>query len=172
MGKMSFNEAIERILSLRQNLTRDKVLRMVEEKKRKANGFFTNAAAARVLASELGVEIEAMPFHPKVLIRDLVSGLNDVTVTGRVTSVYPLNTFIRPDLTEGKVANLLIADETGILKVVLWNEKTSVLEEENVGQGQAIRVSHGYVREGRSGRLEIHIGSKGSIKVLSSNAEE
>ena len=172
MGKMSFNETIERILSSRQDLSRDEVLGMIEEKKKKANGFFTNAVAARLLASELGVEIGPMLFQPKVQIRDLVSGLNDITVTGRVTSVYPPNTFSRPDLTKGKVANLLIADETGILRVVLWDEKTTILEEGKIGQGQVIRVTHGYVREGRSGRLEIHVGSKGSIQVLPSNPKE
>jgi replication factor A1 len=172
MGRMNFNETVERILSSRQDLSRDEVLGMIEEKKKKANGFFTNAVAARLLALELGVAIGTMPFQPKVQIGDLVSGLNDITVTGRVTSVYPPNTFSRPDLTEGKVANLLIADETDMLRVVLWDEKTSILEEGKVGQGQVIRVSHGYVREGRSGRLEVHVGSKGSIEVLLSSAKE
>jgi replication factor A1 len=167
---MSFNETIEHILSSRHDLTRSEVLKMIEEKKRKADGFFTNEAAARLVASELGIEIRHIPFHPEVLIRNLVSGLNDVTVIGQVTAVYPPHTFTRSDWTEGKVANLLFADETGTLKAVLWDEKTNVVEEGNVEQGQTIRISHGYVREGRSGKLEIHVGSRGNIETLPSNA--
>lgn len=143
---------------------------MVEEKNREANGFFTKETAVRLVASELGIEIRHTPFHPEVLLRNLVSGLNDVTVIGQVTTVYPPHTFTRSDLTEGKVANLLFADETGTLKAVLWDEKTNVVEEGNVEQGQTIRISHGYVREGRSGKLEIHVGSRGNIEILTSNA--
>ena len=145
---------------------------MIEKKKREARGFFTNEVAARLVASELGLEIRHEPFQSEVLIRDLVSGLRDVTVTGRVIAVYPPKTFTRSDWTEGRVAHLLIADKTGTLKVVLWDEKTSLVEAGNVEQEQIIRVSHGYVREGRSGKLELHVGLRGSIQIFPSDALE
>lgn len=172
VDNMSFNEVIEQILSSRPVLTREEVLKMIEKKKREAMGFFTNEVAARLVASQLGLEIQYDPFQSKVLVRDLVSGLRDVTVTGRVMAVYPPKTFTRSDWTEGRVAHLLIADKTGTLKVVLWDKKTSLIEAGNVEQEQIVRVSHGYVREGRSGKLELHVGLRGSIQTLPSDALE
>ena len=169
---MGLEEIVQRILSFRGDLTREEVLGMIEEKKRTAEGFFTDETAARIVASELGVEVLRKPFRPEVWIQDLVSGLNDVTVVGRAIGVYPPQTFNRPDGTEGKVVRLLIADKTGTLKVVLWDDKVGLIEGRKVETGRIIKVSHGYVREGLNGRLELHVGLRGDVQVSPPNAVE
>jgi len=169
---MDLEEIVQRILSSRGDLTREKVIGMIEEKKRTAGGFLTDEAAARIVASELGVEVLREPIRPEVWIRDLVSGLNDATVVGRAIAVYPPQTFNRPDGTEGRVARLLIGDKTGTLKVVLWDDKVSLVEGRKVETGQIIKVSHGYVREGLDGRLELHVGLRGDAQVSPPGAVE
>ncbi|KPV61569.1 MAG: Replication factor A [Candidatus Bathyarchaeota archaeon BA1] len=162
---MSIEEIIQRILSSRKDLTREEVLRRIEDKKEMARGYFTDETSARIVASELGVEISLKTFRPEVSIQDLVSGLNDVTLTGRVIIIYPLQTFTRPDATGGRVARLLIADKSGTLKVVLWDDKVGLVETGGIERGQIVRVSHGYVREGLDGKLELHVGLRGDIQV-------
>ena len=169
---MSLEKIIKQILSSRANLTRQEVHKMIEKKKEGAGEFFTDETAARIVASELGVEIFQKPFRLEILIQDLVSGLNDVTVAGRVIAVYPLQTYTRRDLTEGKFARLLIADRSGTLKVVLWDDKTDLVETGKVEQGQIIKVSHGYVREGLDGKLELHVGSRGDVQISPPDAAE
>jgi replication factor A1 len=162
---MGSENIVEQILSSRPDLTRQEVHKMIEKKKEGVGEFFTDETAARIVASELGVEIVQKPLQLEILIQDLVSGLNDVTVAGRVVTVYPLKTFTRRDLTEGKFARLLIADRSGTLKVVLWDDKTDLVETGKFEQGQIIKVSHGYVREGLDGKLELHVGSRGNIQI-------
>jgi len=162
---MSLEEIVERILSFRPDLTHEEVLKMIEKKKKGAEEFFTDEAAARIVASELGVEIVREPFRLEVMIQDLVSGLNDVTVTGRVITIHPAQTYIRPDLTEGRFARLFIADKSGTLKVILWDDKADLVEARKVEQGQIIKVSHGYVREGLDGKLELHVGLRGDVQI-------
>lgn len=146
---------------------------MIEEKKKTAEGYFTDEVAARIVALELRVEVPWWkPFRPEVLIQDLVSGLNDVTVIGRVITVYPVQTFTRPDRTEGRVMRLLIADKTGTSRVVLWDDKTSLAEPSKIKRGQIIKVSHGYVREGLDGKLELHVGRRGEVQVSPSGVVE
>ena len=169
---MGLKEIVQRILSSRGDLTREEVLELIEEKKGTAEGFFTDEAAARIVAAELGVEVLREPFRPEAWIRDLVSGLNDVTVVGRAIAAYPPQTFTRPDGTEGKVARLLIADKTGTLKVVLWDDKVSLIGVRKVEPGGIIKVSHGYVREGLNGRLELHVGLRGDVQVSPPGAVE
>lgn len=162
---MSFEEVVEQILSNRQDLTREELLEMIQKKKEGSQEFFTDDAAARIVALELGVEILKKPLQLKVLFRDLVSGLNDVTVTGSVVDIYPPQTFTRQDQTEGKFARLVIRDKSGILRVVLWNEKTDSVEAGKVKLGNTVKVLHGYVREGLNGKPELHVGSRGKLQV-------
>jgi len=170
---MGFEDIVDRILSSRRELTRDQLLSMIEEKKGTAEGYFTDEVAARIIALELGVEVPWWePFRPEVLIKDLISGLNDVTVMGRVITLYPVRTFTRPDGTEGRVMRLVIADKTGTLRVVLWDDKTSLAEPGKVERGQIIKVSHGYLRKGLDGRLELHVGMRGEVQVAPSGVVE
>jgi replication factor A1 len=169
---MSIEAMIEKILQSKQGLTREEVLKKVEEKKKITEGFLTDETAVRLVASELGVEIPRGSFRHEVLIKDLISGLNAITVVGRITRIYPVQTFIRSDITEGKVAHLLISDKTGELKVVLWNDKVSIVENGKVEEGQIVRVAHGYTREGRNGKLELHLSERGNLQVLSPEEEK
>jgi replication factor A1 len=169
---MGLDEVVQLILSVRIDLTREEVLRLVEEKKREAEGYFTDEGAARVVASDLGVDVPQKLFRSQVLIRDLISGLSDVTVTGRVIIVYPPKVFPRSDGTRGKVARLLIADESGMLKVALWDEKADLAEAGKIEGGQVVRFSHGYTREGINVKLELHIGLRGDIQVSPPEAVE
>jgi len=163
---VDLEQIIQQILIVRRDLSREDVLRKIYEKKRSAEDYFLDEVAARLVASDLGVEVPSAEdaFHPEIAVKDLVSGLNDVTVVGRVIIVYPIQTFPRPDLTEGKVARLLLSDKTGSLRLVLWNDKIHLVDSGKIRQGQIVRVLHGYVREGIDGKLELHLGRKGELQ--------
>lgn len=168
---MSIEAIIEKILQFRQDLTQEEILKRTEEKKKMAKGFLTDEAAVRIVASELGVRIPRKPFRHEISIKHLISGLNAVTVVGRITRIYPIQTFVRSDMTEGKVAHLVIFDNTGELKVVLWNGKTRIIENKKIEEGQTVRVTHGYTREGRNGKIELHLNERGDLQVLPTEEE-
>ena len=163
---MDLEETIKRILSSRSDIKRKEILEMIKKKKIGAGDFLTDETAARIAASDLGVAIVQKPIRLKIQIQDLVSGLNDVTVVGQVTTVYPPKAFIRRDLTEGKLARLLVVDNSGTLRVVLWDDKVELVESGKIQGKQTIRISHGYVREGLDGNLEINLGTRGTINIL------
>jgi DNA polymerase III alpha subunit len=60
---------------------------------------------------------------------------------------------------------LLIADKSGILRVVLWNSKASLVESGKIKNGQIIRFLHCYTKEDRSGKVELHVGEKGDFEI-------
>ncbi|MFQ6095733.1 MAG: OB-fold nucleic acid binding domain-containing protein [Candidatus Bathyarchaeia archaeon] len=161
---MTVDSIIQQILASRRDLRREEILRMIEEKVRSAKGYFTDEAAARIVASELGVKTPRKRL-PEMLVKNLVSGLNDVTVTGRIVYVSPSQRFTRSDEIEGLVKRLLIADKSGMIKVVLWNDKAKRADELDMRPGQIVRLLHGYVREGFDGRLELNLGRRGEIEL-------
>ena len=101
-------------------------------------------------------------------IEGLSLGQNDVNVRGRVLGVEPVRTFDRDDGSEGKVANLVLGDETGRVRVTLWDEQADTVEE--VSEGVSVEVVDGYVRE-RDGDLELHVGNRGAIEELDEDIE-
>jgi replication factor A1 len=166
MSKMNLEEIVDLILSSRSDLKRKEIMEIIDKKKSEAGDFLTDETAARIAASELGVEIVKKPFRLKIQIQDLISGLNDVTVDGQVVAIYPPKTFTRRDWTEGKVASILISDNSGTLRVVLWDDKVELVESGKIKQKQTIKISHGYTREGLDGNPELHLGQRGRIKII------
>jgi len=171
---VDLEQIVQQILVSRRDLSRNDVLKKIYEKKRSAEDYFLDEVAARIVAAELGVEIqgENEAFSGEISIKDLVSGLNDVTIVARVIAVYPVQTFSRSDLTEGKVMRMLLADGTGTLKLVLWDDKIELIEAGRMQQGQIVRVLHGYVRESLDGKLELHLGKKGDLEISPRDVDE
>ncbi len=164
---MDLEQIVQHILTVRHDLSQEDILKKIYEKKRSAEDYFIDEVAARLVASELGVELPNTEdsLRPEIAIKDLVTGLNNVTIIGKVTEIYPVQTFSRSDLTEGKVARLLLVGKTGTIKVVLWDEQVQPVEAEKIQPGQRIKVSHGYVREGLNGKPELHVGKRGELKI-------
>ena len=167
----SIEEIIRRILALRPELTREAVERLIDEERARAAGLLTREAAAHLVASALGVEGAGEPIEAKMRIGSLTSGLNDVSVTGRVIHIYPSRSFRRSDGREGKVLRILLGDSTGVVSTVFWDERAEQLERSGVKPGKIIRVLHGYTRE-RFGEVELNVGRRGRVYLEPLNAVE
>ena len=163
---MELDAIINKIISLNPEINRQEIIEMIKNKKIKSGNFLTDETAARIIASDLGIKIVKPPIELKIQIKDLISGLNDVTLVVKLISVFPPKTFKRRDWTEGKFATLLVSDKSGTLRVVLWDKNADLIETGMIQKDQIIQISHGYVREGLGGQPELHMGNKGKIKIL------
>jgi ssDNA-binding replication factor A large subunit len=162
---MAIEEVIKRIQSRRRELSREQILEKLEDKKRKTGGFISDEVLLRMIASEFGVEIKNNEVLTPLMLslRDLVPGLNNVTVIGRVVAVFSPKAF--EGNRSGKFASLLITDKSGVLRVVLWNDNTGLVESGCLRTGQIIRFAHGYTRDDRTGQVELHIGEKSTVEI-------
>jgi replication factor A1 len=105
------------------------------------------------------VEIDVTPGDDST-IDSLTLGQSDVTVRGLVLGTEGVRTFTRDDDSEGRVSNLTIGDETGRIRVTLWDDRADRAEE--LESGTAVEIVDGYVRE-REGALELHVGDRGAV---------
>jgi len=161
--RMVVDSIIQQILASRRDLTHEEIADMIEEKVKNAKGYFTREIAAQMVASELGVQTPRGDLQPKIMIKNLVSGLTDVTIIGRVIHISSSQRFTRADGTEGAARRLVMADKSGVLKITLWDEKA---ESEDIKIGHVVKFSHGYVREGLDGKVELNLGTRGEIEVV------
>ncbi|MGY5877030.1 MAG: GNAT family N-acetyltransferase [Candidatus Thorarchaeota archaeon] len=94
-------------------------------------------------------------------IRDLHTGNKQITVEGRVEKLEsPRIVTSRKTGEELKVVNAVLADETGSIKFVLWNDQIRQVEE-----GSRIRIENGYVKDFRD-ELQLGVGQWGMIITL------
>jgi replication factor A1 len=87
-------------------------------------------------------------------------GQSDVALTGQVLDTGEVRTFDRDDGSEGQVANITLGDETGRIRVTLWDERAPRVEE--LSPGTTVEIVDGYVRE-RDGDIELHVGDRGRV---------
>nr|3DM3_A Chain A, Replication factor A [Methanocaldococcus jannaschii]3DM3_B Chain B, Replication factor A [Methanocaldococcus jannaschii]3DM3_C Chain C, Replication factor A [Methanocaldococcus jannaschii] len=81
-------------------------------------------------------------------IGELSPGMT-ATFEGEVISALPIKEFKRADGSIGKLKSFIVRDETGSIRVTLWDNLTDI----DVGRGDYVRV-RGYIREGYYGGLE------------------
>jgi replication factor A1 len=165
---MTTEEIIQQILSKCPEISREEVLERLKTEKSRTSNLIADVTLLRMIAAKYGVEIPSdRVYDRKLSISHLVPNLNDVTVTGRVVAVYPPKTF--EGKRSGKFASLMIADNEGILRVILWNDKVNLIESGELKTDQVSRFSHGYTREDRNGKVELHLGSKSVIETNPQN---
>ncbi len=161
---MAVQQLVKCILSRNPEVTEEEIMRRLEKERRKTNGLISDETLLRIVAAGLGVEIQKeRTSTPALLVAGLLPSFNDVTVIGRVTAVFSTKTF--EGNRSGRLASFLMADKSGMLRVVLWNSKVDLLESQHVKVGQIVRVSHGYTKEGYGGETELHVGEKCEIEV-------
>lgn len=165
---MDLESIIEKILSARIELTREDVVRMIEDKKKEFLGFLNDEGAAFIIAQELGVDLERESFTVEdVNISDLIPGLRSVTVKGRIVGIREPVEFTRSDGSKGVVQRITLKGEEGkLLEVILWDDHVEKFKELKASYGDLIRVRSGYTREGLNGRVELHLGKRSSLEVL------
>ncbi|HET8687179.1 MAG TPA: OB-fold nucleic acid binding domain-containing protein, partial [Methanosarcina sp.] len=92
-----------------------------------------------------------------VKVADITDENNNVSFIGKVVSAFEVKEFTRDDGTVGRVGNLIVGDETGKIRITLWDNVADIIKTGKIKVGQTIQIS-GYVRLGYSG-VEVHVGN-------------
>ncbi len=140
-------------------ISKEEFTRKVEEKVEQMSGLCDTKTAAMLVAHDLGAsDTEKKEIHK---ISDITPNSGNVKIIAKVMSVFPAREFNRNDGTTGRVANVIAADETGSIRLTLWDEKADIVKNENIEIGKNYQIA-GYVKEGYSG-IEVNIGNNGVL---------
>ena len=168
---MTVEEIIQKILSKHPEVNREQLLGWLNDEKEKTGGLIAEATLLRFIAAKFGVEISLnKALDHRLSTGLLVPNLNNVTVTGRIVAIYQAKTY--EGKKPGKYASLILADKDGTLRVMLWNNKADLVESGEVKAGQVARFSHGYTREDRDGKTELHLGDKSQVETCPQDAKD
>ncbi len=163
----NLNSIIEEILKKTSGLTRDDIISLIQEKKKKiGSGYLTDTGAAYLVAADLGVSLE-FNLPSTVEIKDLYIGANSVNVNCRVCSVSKLKKYVKKDSAEGYLLLFTVFDKTGLVKCYAWDSKAEEIMAMNLKPNDAIQIKKAYVKLDFDNTPSLHIGQKGSVERIS-----
>ncbi|MBQ6629009.1 MAG: replication protein A [Methanobrevibacter sp.] len=102
--------------------------------------------------------LEKTIYNPKK-IEDLDEDEEDTIIIGRIIEINDLRTFDRDTGDEGHVRNIEIADDTGAIRVALWDK--DALKEREIGDG--IKLQNPRLALNMDNRLEANVSSATTI---------
>ena len=103
---------------------------------------------------------EPVPHWTK--IGDLREGLGSVNVAALATQIGEAREFVRRDGTQGRVVSVLLEDDTGTVRLSLWDDDVDLTE--NIQSGDVVVVENGYTKAGFQG-VDLNVGRNGRVHV-------
>ncbi|MFH1590518.1 MAG: DUF2240 family protein [archaeon] len=164
MIKMPFEDILKKITE-KTGKTDGELQGMVKAKMDQLSGLISKEGAAHIIANELGVKL--FDFPEKVKISELLEGMRDITIDGRVVQVYEVREF-DTGTRKGKVGAFLLGDESGVVRIVLWNDQADKLA--TLEQNGVIRIKNAFVKKNND-RLEMHLNERSEIEKAPADAK-
>ncbi len=156
MASDNYSRILERI-ARSANLSKEEIEGKIEAKRNKLSGLISKEGAAQIIASELGISFE----NEKLKIDELIPGMRNVNITGKVINISPIRTFRTKNDKESKVVNLWVADSSSNIRIVLWDTNhVELVEREEIKESVVIEVKNATMRDN-----ELHLGNFSEIKL-------
>jgi len=157
MIKIPYEQIVEKIKK-EANISESEINDKIDAKMKQLSGLISKEGAAHIVANELGIKLfEAT--SGKLQIKNILVGLRNVETVGKVTQKYELREFKKEDRS-GKVASLMIGDETGSIRVVMWGDQADNIN--NLKENDVVKIVGSYVRE-NNGYKELHLNDKSKL---------
>jgi replication factor A1 len=158
---MPENQIIQKIIDS-TGLDRAEIERRVTDKQQELSGLVSKEGAAYIVAKELGLDL-FQRVKRRLEIRNIAPGIKNLNLTARVYRIFEPREF-EIDGKKSAVANILLADQTGIVRLSLWDRQINLLSE--LKPGLAVEVFRAYTKADNRGEIEIRLSKRGGLKVL------
>ncbi|MBS3062604.1 MAG: hypothetical protein J4203_01920 [Candidatus Diapherotrites archaeon] len=159
-------EAVVKKIIVYTGKARADIEKLMEAKKEKFAGLLTEAGAAFLVAKELGVDLE---FEKNIATRlklgQLEEGMNNVDLEVGVKQVFQPKKFEKGEK-KGRLCNLLVADDSGEMRLTVWHNDVKKLEDEKIERGAALLLKNCYVTAFND-KKQLNLGYNGQMIVLS-----
>lgn len=158
MLQARYKEFVIRI-SKESGLSQEELEKRIKQKQISLGGLVSLEGASLIVASELGIKFDMQ----RVKVSGLMVGMRSVDILGKITRIYPVKTYKQKDGREGKIGSFVLADDTGSVRVVLWDTMhIALLEEKRLEEGNVIFLKKADVRG--TDIKELHLGGKSALE--------
>ncbi|WP_371801945.1 hypothetical protein [Candidatus Lokiarchaeum ossiferum] len=171
---MDFEETIQKIIE-KTGRARNDIKKLIQEQIEELSGLIDEEGAIVIVAKNLGIDLksnqEAANMEVDQKIIDLKPRMNANTV-GRIVEIEDIRKFNKKDGSQGVLLPFIIEDTSNMIRCLAWGENhAQILQENGFSSGEIVRIVNGFIKEGRTGALEIHIGGKSRIQLQPDNVD-
>ena len=157
----TLNEIVKEV-SKHSGIAEEEIRKKIEEKQLELSGLVSAEGAAYIVARELGVNL-LKETKRQLKIKNIVSGMRSVDVIGRVVNISEKRDFEKRGRS-GSVINLTIGDDTGTIRLSLWNDEIGIADD--LKEGDIVRVTGGYTKVDSRGNPELRLGKMGRLEKI------
>jgi len=158
---MLSEEEIVTLIAEKSGLQVSEVTERVEAKEAEFAGLVSRLGAAYIVGKELGVDL-VKPVSKDLKLKNVVPGMRNVTFVAKIVEVGQLRKFESDD-GEGAVLNIILGDESGFVRLSLWDDKAREAVDK-LAAGQVWQVIGGYALKDSFGNVEVRLGKWGNLK--------
>lgn len=171
---MDFEETIQKIIE-KTGRARNDIKKLIQEQIEELSGLIDEEGAIVIVAKNLGIDLksnqEAANMEVDQKIDDLKPRMNTNAV-GRIVEIEDIRKFNKKDGSQGVLLPFIIEDSSNMIRCLAWGENhAQILQENGFSSGEIVRIVNGFVKEGRTGALEIHVGGKSRIQLQPDNVD-
>lgn len=146
-------------------LSRTDIESKIKIKMGELQDLISKEGAAHIIANELNVKLFDGT-NKTLKIKQIQAGLNSVNTLGKVININDIRTYQKAGR-QGRIGSIFMGDETGSIRVVIWDEKLIDLIKE-IKQGDILKISNAYSKQNNNFK-EIHLGSKSQLIINPEN---
>lgn len=159
MIKIPLQQIIETITK-ESGLSETEINNKINQKLNQLSGLISKEGAAHIIANELGIKLFEQT-SGKLQIKNIIPGMRSVETIGKVNQIFEVREF-QSQNRSGKVGSIVIGDETGVIRLVMWGSQTDNISKLN--QGDIVKIENAYCRENQ-GRKEIHMNDRSALTI-------
>lgn len=147
--------------------SKEELEKLVKNKVDELSGLVSEEGAIYIIANDFGIRLDVD--RPKRTVEfkkiiEITEPKEPISFKCKVIRKYDKVTFSSASGGEGNVQSMLVGDDSAVIRLVFWNDKTALLE--NIHEGDVLSITNAYTRENNnSERIEIHYGQYSDIEV-------
>ena len=172
----SVDELYQQLLDL--GMSEKELEKKIRNKVEEFGGFMSKQGVLFIIARENGLELrspeidgylydeleEEVDYDEFTIdISDVKEGMTNIVLLGKILRAQKIREFVRKDQSVGKVSSFLFGDLTGIMKIILWDDKANIVNQEYFKPNELVRIISGYAKLGQNEAIEVHLGKKGTV---------
>lgn len=160
-------EIVEKVIEKIREITgksREEILEEIKEKEKEFFGLVSFEGAAKLVARDYGLNLEDFTiFTP---LGELVEGMKNVSLKARIVRIFPPKEFERKDGSKGRISIVILGDNSGFARLILWDKQTEIIENKEIQEGDVIRIYGARTRENIFGGIDIILSKFSSIEEI------
>lgn len=161
---LSVEELVSEI-SGKTEKSEEEIKKLIKDKQVELSDLVSEEGAAYIVGRELGVEL-IKDTKRELKIANIVPDMRNVDVVARVAGVFDVREFEKNGK-KGKVSSLILSDDTGTIRLPLWNDEVNLVSSLELKQNDTIEVTGAWAKKDNyKGGAELRLGKRGKIKIV------